>query len=164
MAKNTKFLQEGFQGLPPWAKGVISIGILAGGAYLIYKIVSKFGSEERRESRQNLDIKTELDKETKKFPLTYAKSQYSTFADTIDTAGFDLGTDEDAIYSVFYKLKNNSDYLALLSAWGKPTRTVYEFGIGYSMTLPQFLRKEMSDSEVSKVNKILASKKITYRV
>lgn len=163
-SKNTQFIEKGFLGLPPWAKGIIAIGVLAGGAFVVYKIVKKFNEDARRESKQNLNIKQELEQETKTNPLTFAKSQYSTFADTIQTAGFDLGTDEKAIYSVFNKLKNNSDYLALLAAWGSPTRTITDFGMDYKMTLPQFLRWEMSDTEISKVNNILASKKIKYRV
>jgi hypothetical protein len=51
-----------------------------------------------------------------------------------------------------------------LNAWGQPNRKVYEWGIGRNMTLPQYLRYEMSDSEIKKVNEILASKGITYRV
>jgi hypothetical protein len=166
MAKisNTEFVKSGFLGLPSWAKGALTIGALAGGAFIVYKLISRFGADQRRESKQNVNINRELEEEAKANPLTFAKSQYSTFADTIQTAGFDLGTDEQAIYSVFYKLKNNADYLALLAAWGSPTRTIYDFGIPYKMTLPQFLRWEMRDSEITKINKILSTKKIKYRI
>lgn len=163
-SKNTQFIQKGFSDLPQWAKGVISVGLLAGSAFLIYKLVKKFGSDERREVEQNANINQELQQESQKNPLTFAKSQYSSFADTIQTAGFDVGTDEAAIYSVFNKLKNNADYLALIAAWGKPTRTIYDWGMPYKMTLPQFLRWEMSDTEVQKINKILSSKNIKYRI
>ena len=61
-------------------------------------------------------------------------------------------------------MKNNADYLALLKAWGKPARTVYEWGIGRKKTLSQFLHSEMSDSEIRKINTILANNKVKYRV
>jgi hypothetical protein len=100
----------------------------------------------------------------KKTRLTFPESQYRSFAGTIETAGFDVGTDEDAIYNVFGKLKNNADYLALTQAWGKPNRRVYEWGIGRDMTLAQFIRYEMNDKEVRKINGILSSKGIKYRI
>lgn len=164
MAVNTKFAQQSFQGLPPWAKGIISVGILAGLGYVIYKVTQKFGEEPQRDATEDKQIKDELEEAIKKNPLSYGPSQYATFANNIQEAGFDVGTDEEAIYSIFRKIKNNADYLALLKAWGKPTRTVYEWGIGRKKTLTQFLKSEMSDSEIRKINTILSNNKVTYRV
>lgn len=164
MAVNTKFAQQSFLGLPPWAKGVVAVAAVGIAAYAFFKITQKLSSEEQQDEKEGKDVLNELEKEAKKKPATYAPSQYKSFANTIETAGFDLGTDEDAIYSTFRKLKNNTDYLSLLNAWGKPNRTVYDWGVGRKMTLPQFLRWEMNDSEVKKVNDILKSKGITYRV
>jgi len=164
MAVNTKFAQQSFQGLPPWAKGVISIGVLAGVGYLIYRITKKLGEEPLRDATEDKQIKDELETEIKKTPLTYGTSQYATFANNIQEAGYDVGTDEDAIYAVFRKIKNNADYLALLKAWGKPTRTVYEWGIGRKKTLTQFIHSEMDSSEIKKINTILMNNKVKYRI
>jgi hypothetical protein len=164
MAINTKFAQKSFLGLPPWAKGVVAVAVIGVVGYAIFKVTQKLGSTEEADRKEDNEVQQELQNEIKKKPATYADSQYRTFANTIETAGFDLGTDEDAIYSTFRKLKNNTDYLKLLTAWGKPNRTVYEWGVGRKMTLPQYIRWEMSDTEVKKVNDILQSKGITYRV
>lgn len=164
MAVNTKFAQQSFLGLPPWAKGIVAVTVLGVVVYATYKISQKLGGEEEQDRKEDKDIVSEIEQESKKKPASYADSQYKTFANTIETAGFDLGTDEAAIYSTFRKLKNNTDYLKLLNAWGKPNRTVYEWGVGRKMTLPQYIRWEMSDTEVKKVNDILKSKGITYRV
>lgn len=164
MAVNTKFAQKSFLGLPPWAKGIVAVAVVGVVGYALYKITQKLGGEEEQDRKEDKDIVSEIEQESKKKPASYADSQYKTFANTIETAGFDLGTDEAAIYSTFRKLKNNTDYLKLLNAWGKPNRTVYEWGVGRKMTLPQYIRWEMSDSEVKKVNDILKSKGITYRV
>jgi hypothetical protein len=164
MAKQTQ-ISKTFQDLPPWAKGTIAVGGFLLVGYVAYRIFQKFSSETIRDIQESNQLENELQIELKRNPLTYPKSQYATFANEIEIAGFDLGTDEKAIYSVFGKLKNNSDYLQLQSAWGKPNRKVYDFGIGRNMTLPQFLRWEMNDREIKKINGILASKKnITYRV
>jgi hypothetical protein len=164
MAINTKFAQKSFLGLPQWAKGVVAIAVVGVVGYAIYKVTQKIGNVEEADKKEGKDILDELAKEGKKKPATYADSQYKTFANTIEIAGFDAGTDEEAIYSTFRKLKNNTDYLKLLNAWGNPNRKVYDWGVGRDMTLPQFIHYEMNDTEVRKVNQILASKGITYRV
>jgi hypothetical protein len=163
MAKSN-FLKESFSGLPSWAKGVISIAIVGGVGYVLYKASKKFTAEQQRSNEEKQEIETELQKEVKKKPLTYPLSQYKSFADQIEVAGFGLGTDEEAIYSIFRKLKNNADYLALKQAWGKPTRKTYDWAVPLDYTLSQFLRYELSDSDITKLNNILQSKGITYRV
>lgn len=164
MAVNTKFAQQSFLGLPPWAKGVVAIAVVGVTIYAVYKISQKVGGDEEQDKKEDKDIVSELEKESKKKPASYPASQFKTFANGIETAGFDVGTDEDAIYNIFRKLKNNTDYLMLLTAWGKPNRTVYDWGIGRKMTLPQYLRYELDNTEIKKVNTILQSKGITYRV
>ena len=164
MAVDTKFAKQSFLGLPPWAKGVVAVAVIGVAGYAFFKLTQKLGDNEEADNKEGGEVLNELEKELKKKPATYADSQYRTFANTIETAGFDIGTDEDAIYSTFRKLKSNTDYLKLLTAWGKPNRKVYEWGVGRNMTLPQYIRWEMDDSEVKKVNDILSSKGITYRV
>jgi len=164
MAINTKFAQKSFLGLPPWAKGVVAVVAIGAAGYAIYKVTQMLNGDDEQDAKETGEVQLEIERESKKKPASYADSQYRTFANTIETAGFDTGTDEDAIYSTFRKLKNNTDYLKLLNAWGKPNRKVYEWGVGRNMTLPQYIRWEMNDSEVKKVNDILKSKGITYRV
>jgi hypothetical protein len=164
MASSTKFAQQSFLGLPPWAKGIVAVAVVGAVGYAFYKLTQKLGDTEEADRKEESEVQNELANESKKKPASYPDSQYRTFANTIETAGFDVGTDENAIYSTFRKLKNNTDYLKLISAWGKPNRTVYEWGVGRKMTLPQYIRWEMNDSEVKKVNDILSSKGIKYRV
>jgi len=153
-----------YNNLPPWARGVVGVGVVAGAGYGIYKLIKFLSAENKAEKKETQLVKGELETEVAKTGLSYPGSQYLTFANVIETAGFDIGTDEEAIYSTFRKLNNNADYLQLLSAWGKPNRTIYDWGIGYDMTLPQYLRYEMGDDEINKINYILKSKGITYKV
>jgi len=164
MAKNKIEILKTYSNLPTKVKAGINIGLTIGVIYIVYRIFKKFNSDSVRQREQAKEVKKELINSIKLKPLSYPNSQYDGFADTIQTAGFDVGTDEAAIYSVFNKLKNDSDYLALIEAWGSPTRTVYDFGIAYKMSLPQFLRWEMSELEVKKINGILSNKKIKYRI
>ena len=146
----------------------IKLGVfVAGGiavAFGVKKVLDYFKPERKREESEQKTVTNELEEAKKKNALSYPQSQYANFANIIETAGFDVGTDEAAIYSVFRNLKNDADYLALTSAWGKPTRKIYDFGFGYNLTLPQYIRWEMNAKEAAKVNAILKSKKIKYRV
>jgi hypothetical protein len=170
MAVDTKFAQKSFLGLPPWAKGIIAIAVVGGVGYAIYKLSKIKKTPEEKSDKEEADAQTkELEAETKKKPLSYPLSQYKTFANAIEEACNEEGTDEEAIYSTFRKLKNNSDYLALQKAWGNPTRFVTPswyifYTTGRNYTLPQLLRNDMSSSEISKVNKILSNNGIKYRV
>ena len=85
------------------------------------------------------------------------------------TATQDAGTDNEAVYAVFRKIKNNADYLQLLKTWGNPTRQVYPdwiffYSTGYKMTLPQLLRHDMPSEKIQKINNILAGNGVTYRI
>lgn len=146
------------------------ITIALGGtvAYIIYK---KFiqTDEKKRGKDETKNIESELDAALKKKPLSYPLSQYATFCNIIVTATQDAGTDENAIYAVFQKIKSNSDYLQLLKSWGNPTRQVYPdpilfYSTGYKLTLPQLIRFDMDNKEVTKVNNILANNGVTYRI
>lgn len=145
-------------------KPIVAIGIGATASYFIAKALKQFTTEGRRLEAEKKEVEKELQESLKTQPPSFPTSQYQAFARVIQIAGFDLGTDEDAIYTVFQSLKNNTDFLQLTEAWGKPTRTIYDFGIGYKMTLPQFLRWEMDDKEIKKINDILKFKNIKYRV
>ena len=170
MAVDTKFAKESFLGLPPWAKGVVAIAVVGGIGYAVYKLSQLKQTDDEKSDKDEANYqKNELEKEIKKKPLSYPLSQYKTFANIIEEACNEEGTDEEAIYSTFRKLKSNSDYLALQIAWGNPTRFVTPswyifYTTGKNFSIPQLLRNDMSNSEISKVNKILSNNGIKYRV
>jgi hypothetical protein len=174
MAVDTKFAKQSFTGLPSWAKGVVAIAAVGGVVYLVYKF-QKSGKtilktpDEKTDQEEAKQQEEELQKELKKKPLTYPLSQYKTFANVIEEATNEEGTDEEAIYAIFRKLKSNADYLALQKAWGNPTRFVTPswyifYTTGKRFTIPQLLRNDMSSSEIKKINTILMNNKITYRI
>lgn len=139
-----------------------AVGVVGG-----YLLLRKFQTEIKdffNKKKQNENIVTELEDAIKKQKLTYPLSQYDSFANIIETACFDIGTDEDAIIKTFYKLKNNADYLQLTKAWGNPTRRIYDWFLPMDFTLPQQLRYELSDYYCTAINNILAKKGITYRI
>lgn len=150
--------------LKEYYKPIVAIGIGGVVAYFVAQVAKKFTAESKRLVDEKKAVESELAQAVKQKPLSYPESQYQSMARVIQIAGFDVGTDEAAIYSVFRRLKNNADYLALSQAWGKPTRKVYEWGIGRDMTLQQFIRWEMEQKEIAKINAILKARNIKYSI
>lgn len=99
---------------------------------------------------------------------TYPDSQYFAFANRLEQAMFDWGTDEAAILDVFNQLKNNADYLALKSAFGVRDYTggivPYIPLISPKLSLEGWLQEELSSSYINEINTMLYNKGITYRV
>lgn len=97
---------------------------------------------------------------------TYPQSQYNTWANQLESAMFDWGTDETTVFAVFKNLKNNSDYLKLFQAFGKRE---YTGGIAPGFFYPQYdltqwLREELSESDINTINTDLRNKGITYQI
>jgi hypothetical protein len=152
-----------------WVKLGIWVAAGFGVAYGTKKVLDYFKPEKKRNETEQKQIETELEAEKKKKPATFAPSVYAGFASTIAEAVFGYDTDNEAIYNVFRQLKNNTDYLMLTKAWGNPTRQVFPdffvfYDTGKKLTLPAVLRYDMTSSECAKINNILKSKGITYRI
>lgn len=148
-------------------KTAIAIGIGAAIALGLYKIVGKELKEAIQKRKNKKLFESEQDP---KVVLTYKPSQYITWADKIEDA-FNVSwldfTDEDAIYSIMRKLKTNNDWLELMKAYGKrkyydPTSATYVFG--KDINLLTALQLELDTTEKNKVNAILKSNGIKYRI
>ena len=93
---------------------------------------------------------------------SYLDSAYKGYADSIYTArsanNFG-GTDEDTIYSVFKKMKNDLDVAKLITAFG-------ERRLSFSLTsanLAGYLNDELDQDELNIINTDLRSKGIKYQ-
>ncbi len=134
----------------------LGVGTVIGATIAIKQVIKLFN----KDSAESKDEKKEL--ESSGMELTLPESTLAAMADSIYNAGFIIGgTDEDAIYSQFNKLGNDLDYITLNLKFGKRRE---EFSWGDSASMATFLRGELSDSEIAKVNSILSSKGITYTV
>jgi len=151
----------------------IKLGVyVAGGvavAFGVKKVLDIFKPDRKREAGEGKQIESELQQSEKTEKQSYPDSVYSGWASAIATAVFGGGSDEAAIFDIFRKLKNNTDYLKLAKAWGSPKRQVYPdwfvfYSTGFKMTLPEVLRYDLETSEVKLINNILASKGIKYRI
>jgi hypothetical protein len=151
-------IKEVTTGLPPWAKGILAIGIVGGIGYAIYRF-TKTGKKLLTVDDAKQDVK-ELEQAGVK--QSYMDAAYLGFADAIYAARSGnnvFGTVEDTIYNTFKKMNNDLDIAKLTKAFGS-RRLSYSLQEG---TLGGFINDEFDPEEIDTLNNILASKKITYR-
>lgn len=86
--------------------------------------------------------------------LSYPMAQYGLWADALFQAMDGWGTDEDAIFNVFSKMKTNND-LAQLQV---------SFGVKEGQNLGQWLQDDLGDDEKNKVRSILTSNGVTLSI
>ena len=146
-------------------KTVVAIGIGAFTGLALYRILQK-DLQNLINKRKNEKIWDREIDENKK--LTYKPSQYLTWADSLQAAfdpGWLDGTDEETIYRILKKLKNNNDWLELQKAYG--TREYSSNFTGFpskKITLVKALNEELDGDEKKYINLIFANRKITYRL
>lgn len=134
----------------------LKYGLIAGGIYLGYKLISYFTS-----GNTPAQAATEVNKLQKSgVKQTYPDSNYSQWANAIYSAGFNtLGTDEQTIYDIFKKMMNDLDVAKLIVAFGEQ-RVEFSF---QELPLGAWLRTELSASEMNVINNIFATRNIKYR-
>ena len=157
-----------FKDLPSWAKGTVAIvgtlTIVVGGYYAVKGISNIVKNKGVRDSNRATsgDLK-DLNK-NQSTAQTITESQAEAYSSALVSAMEGLGTDETAIKSVFSKLKNDADVLAVMSAFG--TREIGSgswFVPNYRGDLAGALRDELDSAEIDKINSTLASKNIKFR-
>lgn len=159
-----------YSGLDPRFKFGLQIVAVVILGVVVYKLVKKsnefFDDQSNREENQSTANELE---QLNKNPSTRQKitnSQAQGYANSIYGSMQGIGTDEQAIKDIFYHLKNDADFLAVKKAFG--TKTVWSgtpFFVGdFRGTFIPCLRNELSSYWIGAINKILADKKIKYRV
>ena len=146
----------------------IGVLILAGiaGYLIVRKSLKEYSELQRAKDRTKTgddELGTVLKNENPSFPV----SQYDQWVSKMLTASGGCGTDSEQILAVFNKLRNNADFLMLKSRFNIQTwdacNWAFDFGDNKG-DMQTLLSKELTPAEISKVNSILATKGIAYRV
>ncbi len=138
----------------------VSLAVIGGG-FLAYKLYRKINPSETTLAEKELDREAEFNSQgtTCASRLSYRESQYKGFATQLHNAFVEsVGTDEDAVYSVMNKMKNECDLLETIAQFGVRRQ---EFGFE-KLNLPQFMHDELDTKEIQTVNSILRRKGISY--
>ena len=85
--------------------------------------------------------------------VSYNDADYTNYANRLYEAMKGLGTDEDAIFSVFMMMNTDSDVRKLINA----------FGSRKGENLAQWLLGDLSTSDIDEINAILSKNGINYR-
>ncbi len=162
-------ITEVFTGLPAWAKGAIAVGLLAGTAYVIYKVVLlpkklKEGKGNRDQENNEAQEYVALQESGKKPTLT--KSQMESIANVIFNAVEGYGTDEDSIMRQIRKINNDMDFLGVSRAWGIRPVSSGRFNPepDFKGNLSGALQNDLSDYWIKLINEHLKKKGSKYRV
>lgn len=95
--------------------------------------------------------------------LSYEDSQFTGWANTLQTAMEGAGTDENTIYNVFRKLQHTTDLLYLIKKFGHRDKKNMIGRVKGTWDLSQWITDEMDAEELDKLNKILIDKTIRYQ-
>jgi hypothetical protein len=168
-----------FKGLPTWSKGVIAVGgtLLVG--YIIYTIIKKVKRE--ADLRTNLQESEAAEEELQQLENqgiepTLSRTTVQAIISSLTDAMNGCGSDENRIYAQFNKLSNEADMQLLLKEFGvryyRPCPADQPISYAQWMwndkkfggNLSQWLSYDLSTSELAKINSILQSKGIKYRL
>jgi hypothetical protein len=172
-----------YKELPGWAKGLTAIAVVGVAAYTGFKIYGGIRTAIRKAQagKSIKDVATERKEyENNGISASFANSDYQGWASAIEQqfSGCDFSTplpflsgrvslskSGRVIGDILNTFNNNVDFLKLVEAWG--IRTYDDCGIGTgnveNVNLYGAVNSELDSYEVSVLNDLLASKKITYR-
>lgn len=156
-----------FQGLPPVARGIIAVGIVAGIAYVSYKVYKGIkASKEMKGAREEIGSADDASKTLSTIQKpTLDSYNLSRIANQLFTAMDGYGHNTSAIYKGFADVKNDLDVVNLVKAYG-----IREISSGklnpepnFKGTLGQALTNELTNEELKQLNLLLSRKGIKYR-
>lgn len=169
------FLKKSYMNLPPATRGLVTLVGVGVGLYVVFKIYksvsdSLSGVETAQSSaaKEDRGWASEVDKlnQNPATKATISKAQAQSFAASMFAAMDGYGTDEDAIISVFNNLKNDADYAMVFNAYGvrEISSGAFNPSPNFKGTLSGALTDELDAEYKTKINNLMATKKIKYRV
>lgn len=161
--------KESFIGsLPPWAKGVLAVSVIAGVGFTVYAIHRYIKNHKNLEGAQHeVDATTQttqtLTQSGQKPTLDALK--LATISNQLFTAMDGYGTDVNGVYAGFANVNNDLDVVNLIKAYGIRELSTGSLNPSPNLkgTLSQALTDELSASEMIALNNMLAKKGIKYR-
>ena len=163
--------------LPQWSKGVLVVGV-TGIAFIVGRTIYLNARKKREIQTANkaaLMAQNEIKGlEAQGVRATYSDSQFESFAQTLNEAMNGCGTNENNIFEVFRKIKNDIDIRKLISIFGirfyRPCEVTqpisyfrYQFNNeAFGGSLATLLTYELTTSEIREINSILKANNVNY--
>ena len=168
------FYNKYYEKQPGVVKTIIAVGV----AFGAYKVYQWYQDRERQKELALLTnaAKNELDQLQQQgvYP-SYSNTSYESFSQSLEGAMTGCGTDETAIYNVMGQMNNEADIRKLIQTFDVRYYIPCQYSnpidwLQYTINskafpgnLAQWLAFDLSTSELSKVNSVLAGKGITFK-
>jgi hypothetical protein len=163
--------------LPQWAKGVLIVGV-TGIAFIVGRTIY-LNARKRRVIQTANKAAVLAQAEIKEFEqqgvrATYTDSQYEAFSQSLIESMNGCGTNEEQIYEVFKKMKNDIDIRKLISIFGirfyRPCEATQPISYvrwqfndeAFGGSLATYLTYELTSSEIREINSILKANNVNY--
>lgn len=122
---------------------------------LIFVIIMFFvingAIKKSKSDKENKEKIQQYESEIQNDKLSFSNSEYQSMADKVYKAVKGVGTDEDAIFEVFQRIRTNSDVLKLKSV----------FGVRDGMDLDEWIQDDLSDEDIDQINGYLRQRNIS---
>ena len=169
------FLKKSYMNLPPATRGLVTVVGVGVGLFIAYKIyksiagtLSGVETQQTASAKEDRGWNTDVDKlnQNPATKATITTAQALLYANKLFAAMDGYGTDEDAIVAVFNNLKNDADFAMVMSSYGSREISSGSFNPSpnFKGTLGAALTDELDTEWTAKINNLLATKKIKYRV
>lgn len=166
-----------YNNAPPLAKNamvLLAVGVTGLAFWEIYKAYqSKKRDDDANAAKRAADKDIEV-LEDSGGRRSLSDSQIDSMITSITTALTGCGTDEEAVYNTFKKIRTDLDFLYLISRFGvqyyQPCSITSPISFAkwladpksFPGDLPTWLNYDLSQSEIGKVNQILQQNGISY--
>lgn len=110
-------------------------------AFAVKKIYNIVKSDSQGQDRQTVN---EAEKEIKQSDLTYSQAEYQQMSDELYRSMNETGTDVNTIVRIILKVKNKSDWYALVKAFGMRKST--SWFSSFNGNLASWLSDDLSDT------------------
>lgn len=105
-------------------------------------------------------LERSYDKQITQSEVTISSQQAQNIAEKLYSAMEGSGTNETALYNAFEQINSYSDLMMVMKAFGK--RKGWWNWFGSESGLVEWINDDCSNSEIAKINAILASKNIDF--
>lgn len=167
-----------YKDLPPWAKGVVSVGSIAIIGFIVYNGFKKI--KQKKSLSDALGVSRDAKEEARLLQIrgikaSYTQTQYESFALKLVEAMNGCGTSINSVNQVFESMVNKTDVLRLIEVFGvryyRPCAATQPISYVRYMNdektfggnIQTWIQYDLSSREIENINNTLKNKNIDFK-
>lgn len=167
-----------YKDLPPWAKGVVSVGSIAIIGFIVYNGFKKI--KQKKSLSDALGVSRDAKEEARLLQIrgikaSYTQTQYESFALKLVEAMNGCGTSINSVNQVFESMVNKTDVLRLIEVFGvryyRPCAATQPISYVRYMNdektfggnIQTWMQYDLSSREIENINNTLKNKNIDFK-